>query len=220
MWKHSRTALCVEIATRAFLVLILLIGIAASEGCRNADSSNGVENNSESTGEGNRRVVLREELTPDEQKQQFEWLFGDTETMERMRTAENVIAFRVGSRPLDALPEEVKARAKSGEEIGMYPVLDEPVEMNREDAKALRDYLLDGTNLSSLHAMCKLEPGVAARFVTGDKPIDVLICFKCGQVSVKHGKFHGSGDYRGLTALLPLFQKLFPNDKELQEFLP
>jgi hypothetical protein len=206
-------------ATERSLVLILaLVGVVGIDGCREADSAKSGENRNASANHGNRRVVLRDELTPEEQKEHFGWLFGDAETMERMRTAERVIAYRVGSKPLHSLPADLKARAKSGEEIGKYPVLDEPVEMTREDAHALLDYLLDGTNLSGMHAMCKLEPGVAARFVSGDSPIDVLICFKCGQVGVHHGIFHGSGDYKGLTTLLSLFQKLFPNDKELKEF--
>ena len=205
---------------RTLFSFLALAAIFCIIGCKNSDSTNRDPGKSESADEGSRRVVIRDKFTPEEQKQHLDWLFGDAETMERMRTAGKVIAYRVGSKPLDFLPQDVQARATSGEEIGMYPVLDEPVEMSREDAKALRDYLLDGTNLSSLHAMCILEPGVAARFVSGDTPIDVLICFKCGQVSVRHGRFNGSGDYKGLTGLLPLFQKLFPDDKELQEFGP
>jgi hypothetical protein len=38
--------------------------------------------------------------------------------------------------------------------------------------------------------------------------------------TVKHVEFHQSGDDKGLTALLPFFQRLFPGDKGLQEFAP
>jgi hypothetical protein len=153
--------------------------------------------------------------TPKQQKRLHE-LFGDADTTERMREAKTVLAYRVAGRPREDLTAKVQSRVKSGESIGIYPILDGPVPMSRQDVNEALAILFNARNLSDAGPDCIIEPGIALRFQVDEETIDVLLCFKCNQIEVIRGKKKTFEDNHALGALAPLFLRLFPDDTELK----
>jgi len=192
--------------------LMAFLAIVVAVGCDRSTTDVGQPQNDE-------RVIEVDRVSPEEQKQRLDELFGGTKKMERMRSAKSIVAYRVASRPYDLLTDDLKARVKPGEKIGSFPVLEGPATMSSDDVQQLLKILFDGRYLSSGLDACVIEPGIAVRFKCDDEDtIDVLLCFKCDQIMVLRGRKNFGDQNYALAALLPIFKPLFPNDEGFQQF--
>ena len=95
-----------------------------------------------------------------------------------------------------------------------YPILTDPVDVDRASADRLRSLLLhENTYLWNVKLGCIFEPGVAVRFYgsSGD-PLDVLFCFSCSELMVRHGDNQLGVEELGAIRdeLLQIFSHYFP----------
>ncbi len=130
-----------------------------------------------------------------------------------IREADRVEVFRVGSEP---------AASGAGEAIGGYPILATGKELGADFAARLSK-VLRGGGVTRNQKKCGLEPGVAYRLWSGDRAVEVLVCFNCdvlwphvvgSQAAAPHHEWQDFDPAR--AELLALTKEAFPDDAEVQ----
>ncbi len=92
-------------------------------------------------------------------------------------------------------------------------------EQGPEFAQRLREVLVDHGTYSS-HAVLCFWPGIGYRVWNGDRYVDVLICFECGNLTCgppgQHGPTRSFLNSPRRRDLVRLAKEAFPDDKEIQ----
>jgi hypothetical protein len=128
-------------------------------------------------------------------------LVGGEASVETIRTATNVTAYRLDGR----------LGAKADKSMHGYPVLAGPVEVDAASRATLADVLLDDdTYLWDVAKACEFMPGVLIRY----EGLDVLLCFSCDELEVYVGnKQVGHEDFDPRRKdLVAVAKRLFPDD--------
>lgn len=91
------------------------------------------------------------------------------------------------------------------------------VAVTSEDATRLSSALTTPGTYMSGSSACLFSPGVLVRFWVDDRPIDVLICFRCEELAA----FRGGRPVGPLTSfaqppLLDAVRRVFPDDEALR----
>ncbi|HKQ56495.1 MAG TPA: carboxypeptidase-like regulatory domain-containing protein [Candidatus Eisenbacteria bacterium] len=137
----------------------------------------------------------------------------DPELRQHMREALDVRVFRLDpDHPVFDQPPDREKR------IGPWPIVGEAPEPDRALMDELTETLREsGLYLPRIRGEIKLcggfAPGVDVRFTSTGVPVDVLLCFKCGEFSVwRDGKPRQSGDFGGQAVFARVAQQSFPKD--------
>jgi hypothetical protein len=108
--------------------------------------------------------------------------------------------------------------------IGLWPIDKRGPTMNRDYAQRVAAFLLDRSNFLEHRSpgdtkRCIFDPGVIIRLRSGKDTIDVVICFKCAQLSVDSTQSRlwvPSADFDpGYAKLAALAKEAFPHDKAI-----
>jgi hypothetical protein len=136
--------------------------------------------------------------------------FDGREGIEPILRPTKVEVFRTGS-PREA----AEARLEQATTIGGCPVKSGPLELDTRGTLELTRILANGRYGTDSPSACEFTPGVAFRFVTDSSTVELLVCFQCAELGlVQEGKLKIE---RFTTPdLVPLVQRLFPNDEEIQ----
>jgi hypothetical protein len=137
----------------------------------------------------------------------------DPELHQHMREALDVRVFRLDpDHPVFDKPPDRERR------IGPWPIVGEASAPDRALVGELIETLREsGLYLPRIRGDQKLcggfAPGVDVRFTSTGVPVDVLLCFKCGEFSIwRDGKGRQSGDFGGQTVFARFAQQSFPKD--------
>jgi hypothetical protein len=135
----------------------------------------------------------------------------------RMREANDVRVLR-----LDPWHAQHPAPRDTLRFVGPWPIVGE-VRRPRPVIDALLPALRDTAayidrTLGGIKACGSFEPGIDVRFAGAGPPTDVLICYKCGEFSIRsRDGLAQVGDFVGNGAVFARFAKAaFPNDPALQ----
>ena len=118
-------------------------------------------------------------------------------------------------------PEKAQKPAKGA--IEGYPILAKGKDQDKAFAAKLRAILL-GDGVTQNAKKCGLQPGVAFRLWSGDKAVDLLVCFNC-DVLWPHvmgdnadAPWHEWQDFDAVRAdLAALARQALPDDQEIQK---
>ncbi|MDB5392343.1 MAG: hypothetical protein JWM11_7989 [Planctomycetaceae bacterium] len=133
--------------------------------------------------------------------------------------ANRVEVFRVGSNELEPPTDE-----PAPEKIIWYPILATGEEQGPDFAARLTK-VLRSDGVTQNRKKCGLEPGVAFRLWSGERAVEVLICFNCDvlwvhEVGVALGEnpHYEWQDFDPVRSeLLALAKEAFPDDREIQD---
>jgi hypothetical protein len=118
----------------------------------------------------------------------------------------------------------VQREAKPGDEaIGGYKITGKGKEQGKDFVAGIRAIAFDEKTYNFESAkLCEFDPGVAYKFISGEKSCVLLLCFVCKELQFqfepKEGKkFHAHEDFDNRYAeLLKLAKQALPDDKEIQ----
>ncbi len=116
-----------------------------------------------------------------------------------------------------------RARLKPGTpvkgELHRWAILEGPDPLAADAARRLADVLSEDIYEWDSAKGCKIMPGLAARFVRGDRRLEVVFCFECDILAVYlDGQAVGSEDFdRAHRRLAALAREWFPLDAEIQK---
>jgi hypothetical protein len=131
----------------------------------------------------------------------------------KLREPTRVEVFRVGSELASSTDKAT---------IGGYPILATGKEQGSDFAARLLK-ILRSDGVTPNRKKCGLEPGVAYRIWSGDKALEVLVCFKCDVLwphvvgeegTLPHHEWKDFDPVR--SELLALTKEAFPEDAEIQ----
>ena len=143
----------------------------------------------------------------------------DPELHAHMREALDVRVFRLDPEHpvLDAPPDPQRR-------IGPWPIVAETAPPERPVVAELIETLrIPDLYLSDLQGEKKVcggfSPGIDVRFTSLGVPVDVLLCYACGEFAIlRDGKARQSGDFMGHGAAFVRFaQRAFPRDKAFKK---
>lgn len=139
-------------------------------------------------------------------------LFGGTDTVDLVRTADKVEAFRINGQrrsSFDSIGQDILYGCK---------VLSEPIPVDRETHAELAAVLADSDTYFWIGGKkCKPQPGVALRFTKGQETLDILLCFECDILEINDGDGPVFEDFDyGRARLVAVVKQLFPNDADIQ----
>lgn len=100
-----------------------------------------------------------------------------------------------------------------------YRMLTSPIDVAPKTASRISRILVaPSTYLWNMGRTCEIDPGVRLRFTKGGQAVDIMLCFKCGELWVwRNGKHVGGGYFDpGRARLASLMKQIFPNDKVIQ----
>lgn len=138
--------------------------------------------------------------------------FLSAEVVDILKNATKVEVYRVHRQP------------KAGDEsIGGFKIIGKGKEQDKDFAAAVRAIAFDEKtyNFEAAKA-CEFDPGVAYKFISGEKSCILLVCFTCKelefQIEPKSGKtFRAHEDFDSKFAeLLKLAKQALPDDKDIQ----
>ena len=129
-----------------------------------------------------------------------------------LRHAERVEVFRVSP---------VYAKDQREGTINGYLILDQGKEQGPEFAARLSS-VLRGWSVANRSKKCVFNPGLAFRIWSGDRAVEVLVCFLCddlwphvvGEAGTMHGEILAFDPVR--ADLVALAKEAFPDDLEIQ----
>ncbi len=103
-----------------------------------------------------------------------------------------------------------------------YPVIARGPPLDEAATRLLRNLILDPRGYNGELWCGEIEPGLAFRFVSGERVLTVLICFKCQEWEFwLNGERLGKDRFGGLQPeLLRLVQRTFPTDQSLSVISP
>jgi hypothetical protein len=116
---------------------------------------------------------------------------------------------------LEALPVRIEGVGLSS----TFHVVETPIALDAQTMGNLRKTLLNARSYGGMTA-CMFDPAVALRFHKGAESVQIVICFKCGELIFQDAA--GRDLSRRLTfheiraPLLAAARKAFPKDKALQ----
>jgi hypothetical protein len=140
----------------------------------------------------------------------------------RMREAPNVRVLRLdGENPSFDRPPDLEHR------IGPWPIIGEARPPGRLVIQGLIETLhhsdLYMLNIQGSKKLCSggFSPGVDVHFTDAVAPIDLLICYKCGEFSIWAGTVRQGGDFESQAgALIRFAKRMFPRDSTIQNLDP
>jgi hypothetical protein len=142
----------------------------------------------------------------------------DARTRGILAGATRVEVFRIDGRNDPPDPTPIRPGDPT---IGGYAIMGRGKDLGPEFARRLADVLLDDATYTDSQLAC-YWPGVAFRVHRGEEFVDVIICFKCGNLYVgpptdrkglKVESFHRSPADR---RLIELAKEALPDDREVQ----
>ena len=143
----------------------------------------------------------------------------DPDLHQHMREALDVRVFRLDpEHPVLDAPPDPKQR------IGPWPIVGEADRPTRpavaELIETLRDSELYRSNVEGAVKVCGgFSPGIDVRFTSLGVPVDVLLCYACGEFSIWHGGHaRQSGDFESRGPDFVRFAKrMFPRDPAIKK---
>jgi hypothetical protein len=137
-----------------------------------------------------------------------------SETLSIIRSATAIETYRVKS-----------SGPFGSERIGNYSVVGNGLTPNPEAAKQLKAILLSHlrakANPMGQKGCPPPVPGVAIRFIQGDKSVDILLCFQCYDLMVVNDATSEWRDFNfpetERDVLVKVAKSLFPNDADIQK---
>jgi hypothetical protein len=139
------------------------------------------------------------------------------DTIAVLTSANEVETYRIDHESY--LPEK---RKREGERINGFLVTRKGETQGSAFAAKLRTILLQDSAYNGDRAKC-FDPGVAYRFKSGERTVEVAICFMCNNLDVRpnlknQGEFLEIGGFsKSVRAqLLALTKEAFPDDSEIQ----
>lgn len=137
-----------------------------------------------------------------------------SETLSIIKSATSIETYRVSRRGSFG-SERIEDSSVVGK--GLIP--------NRETAKRLKviflSHLRAQANPMGQKGCPPPEPGVAIRFIQGDKSVDILLCFQCYDLMVVNDASSQWRDFNSpeaeRDALVKIAKALFPSDTEIQK---
>ena len=143
----------------------------------------------------------------------------DRDLHQHMREALDVRVFR-----LDPERPEFNAPADPERRIGPWPIVREAGRPQRPAVEALirtlRDSELYRSNIDGAIKLCGgFSPGIDVRFTSLGVPVDLLLCFTCGEFAIWHGgRPRQAGDFERRGPDFVRFAKaLFPHDPAIKK---
>ena len=137
----------------------------------------------------------------------------DSETLSIVNSATSIETYRVK-----------RSGPFGSERIANFVVVGKGLNPNPEMAKQLKALLLPyvGARKQEPQKGCPPpEPGVAIRFMQGDKSADILICFQCYDLMVVNDAASEWRDFNfpeaKREALIKIAKSLFPDDADIQK---
>jgi len=117
---------------------------------------------------------------------------------------------------VDALPVAMVGEGPSS--VGQ--VEERPVRLAKDAARVVGRTLLSADSYEAAMSACFFEPAVALRFRRGRSVVQVLVCFRCGELVFEEpGGRALSGRMKlgsGRAPLLAAAKKAFPDHQEIQ----
>ena len=142
----------------------------------------------------------------------------DPGLLEHMRATRDVRVFRLG----EAMEEFFGAPPDPKHRIGAWPIVGEARRPDRDDIAGLVDallvspYQLPPLEGRPIKACGGFTPGIDVRFTHEGIPVDVLLCYRCGEISImRGGYFVQAGDFAD-ARFVEFAKRAFPNDPEIR----
>ena len=134
-----------------------------------------------------------------------------SETLSIIRSATSIETYRVK-----------RSGPFGSERIRDYSIVGKGLTPNRETAKQLKavltSHLRSQANPHGQKGCAAPDPGVAIRFIQGDKFVDILLCFQCYDLLVVNEE---SSEWRDFLVerdeLVRIAKTLFPDDADIQK---
>jgi len=141
----------------------------------------------------------------------------DPDLLEHMRAATDVRVFRLDpDKAVHDVPPDPKHR------VGPWPIVGEKRRPDHSavtelvDALSVSPYRLPPMEGSPIKACGGFSPGIDVRFTHEGVPVDVLLCYRCGEISILHGgHFAQAGDFAD-ARFVEFAKRAFPNDPEIR----
>jgi hypothetical protein len=116
---------------------------------------------------------------------------------------------------LEALPIRIEGDGLSS----TFHVVEKPIALDAQTMGGLRKTLLNADSYGGMTA-CMFDPAVALRFYKGAESVQIVICFKCGELIFQDAAGRDLSRrltfHEGRAQLLAAARKAFPKDKTLQ----
>ena len=141
----------------------------------------------------------------------------DTDLLEHMRAAEDVRVFRLDPNQavFDVAPDPKRR-------IGPWPIVHESPRPDRRvvtelvDALSVSPYELPPIEGRPIKPCGGFLPGIDVRFTREGVPVDVLLCYRCGEISIwRAGQGVQAGDF-GDPRFVEFAKRVFPHDPEIR----
>jgi len=141
----------------------------------------------------------------------------DADLLEHMRAAKDVRVFRLDPNKADFdVPPDPKHR------IGPWPIVHEARRPDRHvvtelvDALSVSPYELPPMEGRPVKACGGFWPGIDVRFTRDGVPVDVLLCYRCGEMSIWRSRLGvQAGDFAD-PRFVEFAKRVFPNDPEIR----
>jgi len=141
----------------------------------------------------------------------------DPGLLEHMRAATDVRVFRLDpDKAAHDMPPDPAHR------IGPWPIVGEAPRPSRSavtklvDALGVSPFKLPRMEGSPIKPCEGFSPGIDVRFTHAGVPVDVLLCYRCGEISIwRGGKGVQAGDFSD-ARFVDFAKRAFPNDPEIR----